>query len=78
MATFQLTGVDLQRFSKALSACTGGVYLVTSDGDRLNLKSKLCELVGVASLLNGHDLTNAHLECSEPGDAAHFTSFLKN
>ena len=34
-----------QEFLKVIDSCSGQVELVTADGDRLNLKSKLCQLV---------------------------------
>ena len=42
-----LHNVDVTEFLAVLDTCEGNVYLVTSEGDRLNLRSKLCQLVGL-------------------------------
>lgn len=41
-----------QEFLKVIDSCSGQVELVTADGDRLNLKSKLCQLVSLSTILN--------------------------
>ena len=41
---------DPQEFLKVVDGCKGQVELVTADGDRLNLKSKLCQLVSLSTI----------------------------
>ena len=41
-----LHDIDVTEFLAVLDTCEGNVFLVTNEGDRLNLKSKLCQLVG--------------------------------
>ena len=41
---------DPQEFLKVIDGCKGQVELVTADGDRLNLKSKLCQLVSLSTI----------------------------
>ena len=36
----ELHDIDVPAFLKVLDSCEGNVYLMTRDGDRLNLKSK--------------------------------------
>ena len=38
-----LHNVDVSEFLAVLDTCEGNVYLVTNEGDRLNLRSKLCQ-----------------------------------
>ena len=38
-----------EEFLKVIDSCEGQVELVTADGDRLNLKSKLCQLISLSS-----------------------------
>ena len=45
--TIELHDVNVPEFLKELDSCKGNVYLVTREGDRLNLRSKLCQLVGL-------------------------------
>ncbi|MDF1496083.1 hypothetical protein [Caproiciproducens sp. CPB-2] len=44
-STLQLHDVDVPAFLKVLDQCEGNVFLVTREGDHLNLKSKLSQLV---------------------------------
>lgn len=46
---------DIQEFFKVIDSCKGKVELVTGEGDRLNLKSKLSQYVSVASIFQGRD-----------------------
>ena len=39
-----------EEFLKVIDACEGQVELVTADGDRLNLKSKLCQLISLTTI----------------------------
>ena len=39
---------DIEGFFKAIDSCKGKVELVTGEGDRLNLKSKLSQYVSLA------------------------------
>lgn len=68
MATVELHDVEVQAFLAEIDKCEGDVFLVTDDGDRLNLKSKLCQLIGLTQLIEGGKISNAHLECSNPED----------
>lgn len=68
MSAIQIQDIDLRAFSEELAACRGDVYMVTPEGDRLNLKSKLCQLIGFTRLVEGGRIAHATLECTEPED----------
>lgn len=38
---------DVDGFFKVIDSCAGKVELITGEGDRLNLKSKLCQYVSL-------------------------------
>ena len=40
---------DIQKFFDVVDSCAGKVELVTGEGDRLNLKSKLSQYVSLAT-----------------------------
>ena len=42
--------------------------LVTSEGDRLNLRSKLCQLVGLTRLIEGGRIAEASIICENKND----------
>ena len=64
----QLHDLDVPTFIKALDECTGNIYLVTRDGDNINLKSKLSQLVGVAKLIEGGKIAEAYIICEKIED----------
>ena len=41
---------DIEGFFKVIDECKGKVELVTGEGDRLNLKSKLSQYVSMANI----------------------------
>ena len=41
---------NVEKFFKVVDSCSGKVELVTGEGDRLNLKSKLCQYLSFAKL----------------------------
>lgn len=68
MADFQMHDVDVKAFMDALDACKGNVFLVTAEGDRLNLKSKLSQMMGLMNLIQGGRLLEATIECEDKED----------
>ena len=44
---------DIDKFFEVVDSCKGKVELVTGEGDRLNLKSKLSQYVSLANISNG-------------------------
>lgn len=63
-----LHDVDLQDFLKTIDTCEGDVFLETDEGDCLNLKSKLCQLVGLTNLIKGGMIAEAYIRCENPAD----------
>ena len=65
---WSLSNVDVNEFLSIIDKCRGNVYLVTDEGDKLNLKSKLCQLVGLQKLIEGSIISNATLVCDNIKD----------
>lgn len=63
-----LHNIDVSQFLDVLDTCKGNVFLVTHEGDKLNLKSKLCQLVGLAKLIEGGKITEAFIYCENKED----------
>ncbi|MDL2325335.1 hypothetical protein LJC61_09395 [Ruminococcaceae bacterium OttesenSCG-928-A16] len=59
---------NLKEFMEVLDSCEDDVYLVTDEGDRLNLKSKLMQLIGFTKLIEGGIVSHAHIECKNKED----------
>lgn len=47
----KLYNIDVQKLIELLDQAKGNVYLITDDGNKLNLKSKLCQMYGINTLL---------------------------
>ena len=58
---------DINKFFEIVDSCTGKVELVTGEGDRLNLKSKLCQMIGLTKLIQGGTI-DATLLCTNAED----------
>lgn len=63
-----LHNLDFNDFIKTLDSCKGDVFLETADGDVLNLKSKLCQMIGIANILKGAEISEAKIRCANPED----------
>ncbi|MDL2254555.1 hypothetical protein LJC49_10920 [Ruminococcaceae bacterium OttesenSCG-928-I18] len=70
-----LNNVDLKEFTEVLDSCEGDVFMVTPEGDRLNLRSKLCQLIGFTRLIEGGRVSNAQIECSNKNDESKLFRF---
>lgn len=71
----ELHDVNVPAFLKVLDSCQGEVYLMTRDGDRLNLKSKLCQLVGLTNLIEGGKIAEAFIMCEKAEDESKLFRF---
>lgn len=60
--------IDIADFMQTLDKCKGDVFLETNEGDVLNLKSKLCQMMGIANILKGAVISEATIRCANPED----------
>ena len=65
-----LHNIDVAEFLAVLDTCEGNVYLVTGEGDKLNLRSKLCQLIGLTKLIEGGRIAEASIYCESKNDAS--------
>ena len=68
MLSIELHKIDFKKFLEAVDLCKGNVFLVTEEGDRLNLKSKLSHFIGIAKLVDGGVINKAKVVCENPED----------
>ncbi len=68
MSSVELHKINFQKFIEAIDQCKGNVWLVTEEGDRLNLKSKFCQLLGIAKIVEGGMVNEAKIICDDPED----------
>ena len=67
-AKLVLHDIDFQAFLTTVDKCEGDVFLETDEGDCLNLKSKLCQIVGLTNLIKGGMIAEAYIRCENPAD----------
>lgn len=65
-----------KRFFEVLNECKGRVELITSEGDRLNLKSALCQYIALTQMFKDARIDDVELIVSEPEDFAKLLEFL--
>lgn len=61
--------VEPNRFFDAVSRCRGRVELITGEGDRLNLKSTLCQYIALTQMFQDGQIEGVELCLSEIEDA---------
>lgn len=67
---------DVNRFFEVLDKCKGKVELVTSEGDRLNMRSKLCQYVALSKIFSEAKIDEIELIISEPEDITLLMDYL--
>ncbi len=68
---------DVDAFFKVIDNCKGRVELVTAEGDRLNLKSKLSQYVSLANIFsNEASIPELEIVASEPEDIKALMDFM--
>ncbi|WP_346356072.1 polya polymerase [Azotosporobacter soli] len=66
MKILQVTNVE--RFMEVIDQCKGSIELVTSEGDRLNLRSKLCQYVALSKIFSEAKIEDIEIIASDPED----------
>ena len=64
----QLHNINFDDFIDAIDKCKGDVYLETKEGDILNLKSKLCQMIGLSTILKNTEVEEATARCTNQED----------
>lgn len=69
---------DIEKFFSVVDSCEGKVELVTGEGDRLNLKSKLCQYVSMANIFSDGTIAELEIIAYEPADIDKLVNFMMN
>ena len=68
---------NVEKFFEVVDQCKGKVELVTGEGDRLNLKSKLCQYVSLVSIFaNNAMIPELEIIAHEPEDVSRLVKFM--
>lgn len=69
---------DVDKFFSVIDSCVGRVELVTGEGDRLNLKSKLSQYVSMANIFSDGEISELEIIAYEKEDIDKLVSFMIN
>ena len=67
---------NIEKFFQVIDSCEGKVELVTGEGDRLNLKSKLCQFVSMANIFSNAEIPELEIVAYNPADIEKLLSFM--
>ena len=67
---------DIDKFFQVVDACKGKVELVTGEGDRLNLKSKLSQYVSLANIFSNGEIPELEIIAYEREDVEKLINFM--
>ena len=60
--------INVEKFFEVVDSCEGKVELVTGEGDRLNLKSKLAQYVSLANIFSNGEIPELEIIAYEKED----------
>ncbi len=69
---------NIEKFFEVVDSCKGKVELVTGEGDRLNLKSKLSQYVSLANIFSNGEIPELEIIAYEPEDTEKLIGFMIN
>ena len=67
---------DVEGFFKVVDQCKGKVELVTGEGDRLNMKSKLSQYVSMANIFSNGEIPELEVIAYEKEDTDRLIQFM--
>lgn len=69
---------NIDKFFRVVDQCKGRVELVTGEGDRLNLKSKLSQYVSMANIFSNGEIPELEIVAYEREDIDRLINFMMN
>ena len=69
---------NVEKLFEVVDSCKCKVELVTGEGDRLNLNSKLCQYVSLANIFSGGEIPELEIVASEKEDIDKLFNFMIN
>ena len=69
---------NIDKFFEVVDECKGRVELVTGEGDRLNLKSKLSQYVSMANIFSNGEIPELEIIAYEKEDIDRLINYMMN
>lgn len=77
MNNIKITNItDVDSFFKTVDQCKGEIELVTSEGDRLNLRSKLCQYVSLTKIFSEAKIDEITIAVADVDDVQLLLQYL--
>lgn len=67
---------DVDAFFNVIDSCSGDVFLISNEGDKINLKSKLCQYLAMAKIFSSDYIKELSLEIRDEKDTEKLLSFM--
>lgn len=67
---------NVESFFHVIDQCKGTVELVSPEGDRINLKSKLCQYLSMANIFSNGYINELELVIHEPEDVERLIKYM--
>lgn len=67
---------DVDKFFNVIQSCTGDVFLVSNEGDRINLKSRLSKYFALANVFASDVVDSVELITSNSEDTEKLLRFM--
>ena len=67
---------DVEGFFKVIDSCKGPVELLSPEGDRINLKSKLSQYLSMATMFSNGYINELELVAHEKDDVARLIKYM--
>ncbi|MDD3334143.1 MAG: hypothetical protein PHI98_01375 [Eubacteriales bacterium] len=67
---------ELLMFERTINACRAPVWLVTTDGQRYNLKNPMERYLGIGKLIRGHAIDDLEIYTSNREDEMCFFGYI--
>ncbi len=67
---------DVEAFFKVIDACRGPVELISPEGDRINLKSKLSQYLSMATMFSNGYINELDLVAHEKEDIERLIKYM--
>lgn len=69
---------DIDKFFEVIESCDGDVFLVSNEGDRINLKSRLSKYFALANVFASDVVDSVELITSNTDDTEKLLNFMIN
>ena len=67
---------NVEKFFQVIDQCKGTIELVSAEGDRINLKSKLSQYLSMASIFSNGYINELELVAHEPEDVERLIKYM--